>query len=378
MSMPRSDVVRILREQCNPAEDLVYFNSAAHGLLPRDGVLALEQYLEQLRHGATEQEFAPSVQRLRGQLAELIGAETAQVAFCKNISEGLNIVIQGFPWQRGDEIIVCPPDTEHPTLLWAAQLLAPLGVIIRTVPASAEGLIPVEAIANSMIKTTRMVALSHVSFLTGSRVDLPRLGQFCRDSNVFLLVDAAQSVGFGPVDVETWMIDGLVANTHKGLLGLAGLGFLCLSPRWLPSIRPLSVGAESVEGAFEDWRWAPTMRRFEVGHVNSAAAVVASATVDLVRGAGLQPIQDHILHLRTYLVQALGDRGLAVVAPEASSHIVSVVPKRASPSSVVEALGRRGIKAAVRGSFVRFSLHGYNTEADVDRLVLALKQENIG
>lgn len=377
MSMPKSDPVQILREQCAPAADMVYFNSAAHGLLPQTGRFALEQYLERLRLGATGQDFAPNVQGLRGQLAEMVGTQTPNVALCKNVAEGLNIVIRGFPWTPGDEVIVCHSDIEHPTILWAAQSLAPLGVVVRTVPVGAEGCVSVDAIASLMTAATRMVALSQVSFLTGGQIDLPRLGQLCRDSNSFLLVDAAQSVGFAPIDFDNWMIDGLVANTHKGLLGLAGLGFLCLAPQWAPQIRPLTVGAESAEGTFDNWRWAPTMRRFEVGHVNSAAAVVASAAAELLSGVGLQPISDHILHVRSCLVQALRKQGLSVVAPNASSHIVSVMPWRGSARSVVETLEQQGIKAAARGNFVRFSLHGYNTEQDVDRLALALEREHI-
>lgn len=373
--MPEAPLDR-LRAQCwSSTGDLLYFNSAAHGLLPDCARIAVEQYLTDLQHGASEQEFSPAVERLRTNLAQWVGCADADLAFCQNVSAGLNIILRGFAWEPGRHILLCP-EIEHPTLIWAARALDPLGVKVRTVPAP-RGQVLAEDVVAAMSDETQMVALSAVSYLSGGRIDLAKVGAACRQRHVFFLVDAAQSVGFARINMKEQFIDGLVANVHKGLLGLAGLGFLGVNRQWLPHIRPLVVGQESVDSRQEPWQWADSARRFEVGHRNSVAAVATLASLELLGSVGIDAIERHIVNLRHYLVNCLMAENLRVLAPDADSHIVAIEPHQGSAAELVQALSARGVKAAARGQYVRFSLHAYNVYDDVDRLLDIVRRDNL-
>jgi selenocysteine lyase/cysteine desulfurase len=132
------------------------------------------------------------------------------------------------------------------------------------------------------------------------------------------------------------------------------------------------VGQESVKGQYDRWQWAETARRFEVGHRNSVAAIAVLASLTLLRQVSIEIVAEHIYNLRAYLVDQLRALGFLVVAPDAHSHIVSIQPANVRAADMVQKLSQRSVKSAARGPFVRFSLHGYNTYDDVDRLTKIL------
>ncbi len=168
-----------------------------------------------------------------------------EIAFTKNVSEGLNMVATALPWQAGDNVVVCP-ELEHPNNVYCWLNLRRHGVNVRTVQAR-DGHLPVDDMAQRIDDRTRAVTASTVTFAPGFRTDIDALGRICRDRGMFFLVDAAQSCGVLHTDVAASHIDGLAVSTQKGLLGLYGMGFLYCRREWAEQMQPAYLARFGVD-----------------------------------------------------------------------------------------------------------------------------------
>src|SRR3954470_16770004 len=183
-------------------ERWTYMDVSARGVLSREVRAALDAHLDdRMMNGATDKDqFFAMVERARGRFAQLINAEADEIAYTKNISEGLNIIATGIDWRRGDNVVLCP-ELEHPNNVYVWLNLRRFGVEVRTVPPR-DGHIPIDALIERMDERTRIVTVATVSFAPGFRTDVEALGTVCRERGVMLLVDAAQSVGVQHTDVR--------------------------------------------------------------------------------------------------------------------------------------------------------------------------------
>src|SRR3954454_2302461 len=178
------------------------------------------------------------VEEVRRQAGLLLNADSLDLAFVKNTSEGIGIVAEGLPWRHGDNVVTAAD--EYPANLYPWLNLAGRGVEVRTVP-SRDGRIEVEDLAAAIDPRTRLVSLSFVEFATGFRNDLDRVGQLCRERGVLFFVDAIQGLGVLPLDVSRTPIDFLAADGHKWLLGPEGAGLLYVRSELVEQLHPVGV-----------------------------------------------------------------------------------------------------------------------------------------
>src|SRR5208282_3699262 len=129
----------------------------------------------------------------RARFAGLIHAEPDEIAFTKNVSEGINMIAAGLPWQPGDNVVVAV-EAEHPNNVYAWLNLGRRGVVVKKVP-TRDGEIVASSVIDAIDARTRLVAVASQTFSPGLRTDIDTIGAACRDRDVFLLVDGAQSVG---------------------------------------------------------------------------------------------------------------------------------------------------------------------------------------
>ena len=218
------DALTAARAQFPALERWTYMDVAGRGVLSRAVRAALDAHLdERMMNGGDKAKFFDLVESTRARFAQLINAAPDEIAFTKNISEGLNMVATGFDWKRGDNVILCP-ELEHPNNVYPWLNMQRYGLEIRTV-ASRDGHIPVEDMIARLDDRTRVATVSTVTFAPGFRTEVEKLGRACRKRGVMLLVDAAQSLGTTHTDVARDGIDALAVSTQKGLLGLYGMGF---------------------------------------------------------------------------------------------------------------------------------------------------------
>src|SRR5260370_29505546 len=188
------------------------------------------------------------VEEVRGLFGKLLNADPKDIAFAKNTSEGIGFVAEGFPWQSGDNVVTAAE--EYPSNLYPWMNLASRGVTLRTVP-SRDGRILLDDIVAAIDNRTRLVSLSSVEYASGFRNDLGAIGQFCRERGIFFFVDAIQSLGVLPLDVQQTPIDALAADGHKWLFGPEGAGIFYLRREWVQRLHAVGVGWNSVIGSHD-------------------------------------------------------------------------------------------------------------------------------
>jgi cysteine desulfurase/selenocysteine lyase len=314
--------------------DTAYLDVAARGPLPLPARRAAEAMLMAQATGAVDKAaWFAMAERARAKAAALLSVASADLAFTKNASEGLNIVAAALPLEPGDGILLAP-GVEHPNnvfpWLWQAETRG--AAVRQVVPTAGQAL--EEALADALGPRTRLVAVTSVDFASGRRTDLRRLGEACRARGAFLLVDAAQSAGVLAEDLSGLPVDGWATAAQKGLLGLYGLGLLHVRRDWAERMRPAFLARFSVElaeqheaaGPDGGWRLREGAGRFEVGNHNFVALAALEASLDLLLSLGRAEVERRATAAAAALrggIEALG-LPLLPVPPAHRCHIVSV------------------------------------------------------
>jgi selenocysteine lyase/cysteine desulfurase len=360
--------------------ELVYLNHAGVAPISTRVEEALRRYsAEALRRGAFDYEafFDAEIERVRGRAATLLGAAADEIAFAKNTTEGLGIVAAGLDWRPGDRVVTC--DLEYPSNVYPWWWLRDRGV--ETVMLRSEdGRLPVARVEEALRDPgVRMLALSSVEFGSGFRHDLPALGALCRERGVLFCVDAIQSLGLLPLDVEASGIDFLAADGHKWLLSVEGCGIFYCAKRVLDRVTPRVVGWRSVTDNTNYDRYhldlQPSAGRFEEGSPNAPGIFALGAAIDLALELGVAEIAERVLALGAHLIAGLDRRGAIVTSPcgpGERSGIVSFRWQDEEPRDTAARLRAARIFVVARRGGVRASPHYYNTEAEIDALVGAL------
>jgi len=361
---------------------------------PLSGALqrAVAAHLSDPEYGFDKERSLSLVEQTRALFAQLINAQPDDIALTKNVSDGLNCIANAIDWKAGDNLIVCPA-LEHPNnrYLWL-QLARRMGVELRLVPAPSNEY-PIEAMAAAIDERTRLVAISSVSYVPGFSTPLALLSQACRQNDVLLLVDAAQSIGPLHTDVLANGIDALAVTTQKGLLGVYGMGFLYVRPAWAQRLQPASLGRfgfdeKSTMGKGlinEPLALRQGARRFDLGNYNLVGAVAARESLLLLTSIGTEAIQAHNVQLAKHLHDGLLVLGLPVCQPQDEENLTHVVSlgslNSASNTAEVELLHRlyvylelNRVRSSWRNGILRFSIHLYNNTADIET-VLSLARE---
>lgn len=370
--------IQAVREQFPITRNYNFQNHAAVAPLSRPAADAAREYLDHsLEHSYIDGDFFKRVDQVRAQAARLIGAKTDEVTFSKNTSDGISMVANGLSWSTGDNVVIT--NAEFPANVYAWQALRSRGVEVRMV-LEEDGRIPLERIVESIDARTRVVAISSVQFASGFRTDLATLGEHCAAKGVFLCVDAIQSLGAFPIDVEAMKIDFLAADGHKWLCAPEGVGIFYVSKQVQGHLRPTSVGWLSMKNpfAFGKYRFefADSAKRYDNGSYNLAGIFALGGALSLIEEIGAENISKRILALTDRLVEGLRGKGYRMVSSRSPSEASGIVAFR-SDDEDLEAIRKHleeehHIVIAVRCGRLRASPHFYNTEAEIDQLIEAL------
>ncbi len=367
-----------LRDEFPITRNYNFQNHAAVAPISRRAAQAAQTYLTQSQDtGYLEGHFYRHADRVRAQIARLINAKSDEVTFCKNTSEGLSLVANGLSWNNGDNIVTT--NVEFPANMYPWMALRPRGVQVRMV-FEEDGRIPLESILQSIDNRTRLVTISSVQFASGFRTDLATLGDYCQSKGVLLCVDAIQSLGAFPIDVNAMNIDFLAADGHKWLCAPEGIGILFVRKELQGHLRPSSIGWLSMKDPFNfnryQFEFADSARRYDSGSYNLAGIFALGGAMELVQEIGVETISKHLLQLSDRLVEMLREKGYRVFSsrePGEGSGIVSFFSDVHAPQPIQSHLqAERRIVIAVRAGRLRASPHVYNSEREIDQLVDAL------
>lgn len=309
---------------------------------------------------------------LRTRLAKLINARSVdEIVLMPNTAAGINAAALSLPLRAGDNVLVL--DGDYPANIYPWMNLAHRGILTKVVPQRNGGL-DLAMLASRIDSRTRVIALSTVLFATGFRNDLQAVGKLCQERGIHFVVDAIQSLGALPFDVQAANVDFLACGSQKWLLGPIGAGFLYARREVLDDLVPGPyVGATSVVDFvnFLDYNFTllPTAERFSIGSPNFAGLIGLGASVELIQEIGIERIAERVLMLAGLLIQDMEARGYrlgADTAPEHRSGIVIVEVDDPLTTSV--RLKEAGIICTPRGKGIRIAPHFYNTEEEILRI----------
>jgi selenocysteine lyase/cysteine desulfurase len=314
---------------------------------------------------------------IRAALASLIGAETEEIAFVKNTSEGISLVAAGLDWRAGDNVIAV--DGEYPSNVYPWWGLRRWGVETRLVKAR-RGRVHAGDVAELIDTHTRVVSVSFVDWSSGARTDLRPIGELCRKRGVLFCVDGIQGVGAVPLDVRAAQIDCLAVGGHKWLLAPEGCGFLFVSRRALPQVQSVLHGWKSVTDpeTYLPYHFdpRPDAARFEPGSPSHLSSHALGAAVELLLEVGPSNVWQRLVDITDRLAAGLKARGAEILSPwgeEERSGIV-VFKTGADPVRLALRLNQRGFVVRVRGGGIRVAPHFYINETDIERFLEQLDQ----
>ena len=367
-----------LRDEFPITRNYNFQNHAAVAPVCRRAADAAREYFTHAeQYGYLNGGFYKRADRVRARLAELMGGNPDEVTFIKNTSEGLSLVANGLTWSTGDNVVIS--NAEFPANVYPWQALRSRGVQVRMV-LEEDGRIPIEQVIEMIDSRTRVVAISSVQFASGFRTDLATLGQYCQSKGVLLCVDAIQSLGVLPIDVEAMGIDFLAADGHKWLCAPEGAGIFYVRKQLQGHLKPTSVGWMSVKEPWNfskyNFEFADSAKRYDSGSYNLPGIFALGAAGDLVFEIGIEKIANRILTLTDRLVAGLKDKGYRIVssrAPTEASGIVAFTSDIHDHETIQRHLQtEHRIVIAVRSGRLRASPHMYNTEREIDQLVETL------
>ncbi|MGM8934110.1 aminotransferase class V-fold PLP-dependent enzyme [Pseudomonas neustonica] len=360
--------------------DICYLNHAAVAPWPKRAADAVSRFAqENARQGARDYpRWAKQETHLRQQLKQLVNAPSVDdIALVKNTSEALSFVAHGINWQAGDEIITS--DQEFPSNRIPWEALSSRGVNVRQI--SLQGDDPEQALIDAMNENTRLLTISSVQYASGLRMDLKRLGAACRTRKILFCVDAIQTIGALPFDVQSIDCDFAMADGHKWLLGPEGLGVFYCRESVRDQLQLTQHGWHMVEAMgnydLKQWQPASSARRFEAGSPNTLAQHALSASLELLLDTGMDRVgallQQRVTYLITALQQTPGVRLLSPEAPERRAGIVTFAIEGVDHPRLHRELMQSGIICAQRGGGIRWSPHFYMTEDTLDQAVSQLQ-----
>ncbi len=372
------DAIESIRKEFPHTERMIYFEHAAVAPLSGRVVQAVSSFLTDRHAGRVkfDEDMIAALEDLRAKLAHFLHAIPEEIALIPNTSTGLNILAQGLSLEPGDHILV--PDVEFPSNVYPYLNLQKKGIVVDFL-SPVKGRIGLEEIRKAVTPRTRLLAISFVQFTNGFRADVKAIANWCHERGLWLAVDGIQGVGALQMDVRDWGVDFLSVGGHKWMMSPIGTGFLYIRPELLRIVEPPFVSWLSVKNPWDllDFRldFLDSAQRFEMASQNFLGFFGMRASLDLFLEVGGEAIERRILDLTDYMVAGLEKMGAKILSPRGESERSGIVTFSLLPDNekLHRELEKRQIFVSYRLGNLRASPHFYNTRAEVDQFLSALR-----
>lgn len=357
-------------------KEWTYLDTAFVGLFPRQVRGGYEEFIDNWMNFRVTgrktilEEWLKKSDKVRRMLASLIGACNNEIAFTMCTGSGLNIVVNGMDWKKGDNVVF--PEWEHNPL--DTMTLRKNKVEVRPLKIR-DGRVELSDFEKAVDDKTKLVQISQVNYVNGYQFDLRKVAEIAHKHGSKLLVDATQAIGTLAIDVKREEVDYLSAAPYKYLMGPAGLAFLYVKQENILELSPDRIGwknqlweGNKAEKTLENQE---TAEKFEYGTLHFGGMYGLERSLDYIRKVGMDAIEVRNLHLANYLWTRLNDIGMKMFTPKGTkSPIVTFYEKDAI--ELAAKLMAQKVKVSGRmafGGHIRVSPHFYNTEADIDYFI---------
>jgi cysteine desulfurase/selenocysteine lyase len=376
-------------------EDVIYLDSASTSLTPEPVLRVVLDYFHNYRANVGRGIYRTAQiadQRYRDahrKVADFIDAREGATIFTRNTTESINMVAMGIGWKKGDRVVTTI--TEHHSNLLPWMRLNKVGVELKTIVASREGIIDLADWERAIDDKTRLVSVSQLSNALGTVQPVKEISKLCRERGAMLLVDGAQSVPHMPISVAEIGCDFLCFSGHK-MLGPTGTGVLWVKKP--DEIEPLLAGGGMVEDVGDHgYDIKQGYEGFEAGTPDISGGIGLGAAVDYLKDVGVEEIHRHESKLTRRLLQGMQSiKGVDIIGPQdlksrgavVSFNVSGLMPQEvalmldsASNISVrsghhccIPLMKHLGLKYGT----VRASMYLYNTKEEIDKLLSTVEQ----
>jgi cysteine desulfurase / selenocysteine lyase len=381
------------RRETPGCQHVIHLNNAGASLMPEPVLRAVTEHLElEARIGGYEAAARreDAWQHTYDAIATLINSDRDEIAVVENATRAWDMAFYGLRFASGDRILTSAAEYGSNYLAYL-QTNRRTGVSVEVVPDDERGEVSLDALAEMLDERVKLVAITHVPTNGGLVNPAEGVGELARQADVPFLLDACQSMGQMPLDVERIGCDMLAATGRKFLRGPRGTGFLYMRRELIERIEPPFIDVLSAEWTGRDtYRWRSDARRFENWETNYATKIGLGAAVDYALRWGLEDIRDHNYPLAARLRARLRELPRVVVLDlgREPCAIVTFTIAGSDPRAVARKLSERRINVSVstiedtrldmeargRESWVRASVHYFNSEDEIAELADAVEQ----
>ncbi|MBK8613769.1 MAG: aminotransferase class V-fold PLP-dependent enzyme [Flavobacteriales bacterium] len=390
MTITDIDVAKA-RAQTPGCERVLHFNNAGAGLLSRAVIETLTEHLRlESLTGSYEAQAAKAdaLQNVYASFAALLNCRADEIALTDGSTQAWHRAFHAVPLERGDRVLTASNEYNS-NWLSLRRTCDRIGCSLEVIPNDVHGQLDVRALTNMLDDRVKLLAITHIATSNGMVNPVEAVGAALRGSNAIYLLDACQSVGQMPLDVDRIGCDLLTGAGRKFLRGPRGTGFMYVRRSVLDRIEPAVIDIHAARWTGRDtYAWRADARRFEQMEFNVADRLGLGAAVDHALGWGLDAIEARILGLSTLLRKRLSELPGVEVRDQGTrpSGINTFTLAVRKAEDVMLKLRAQEINCSVtridwawldlepRGitEMIRASLHYYNTEEEVERFVQAI------
>jgi cysteine desulfurase/selenocysteine lyase len=380
------------RQDTPGCEHVLHFNNAGSSLMPQrvlDATIGHLQLEAQIGGYEAAEQADAAIEHVYDAAARLINCSREEIAVIENATRAWDMAFYALPFRPGERILTAMAEYASNYIAFL-QVARKTGAVVEVIPNDSHGQISLEALREAIDEKVKLIAITHVPTNGGLVNPAIEVGKITREHGILYLLDACQSVGQMPIDVEQIGCDLLSATGRKYLRGPRGTGFLYVRKSVLERLEPPFLDLHAAEWVSKDtYVMSPDARRFETWESNFAGKIGLGVAIDYALEWGMDTIWRRVKSLaymlRTQLSPLPGvivrDRGVTQCG------IVTFSVEDKSPDEIKLALGKQHINVSVtrRGStlldmdarelesMVRASVHYYNSEDEVERFCRAVE-----
>jgi len=366
---------------------VAYMNSASNAPVPFYSIKAMTDFLVECSENGPDsptvlEDVEHRMQEARNDIAKLINCKPEEVVFTQSTTEGINYVANGLAFKKSETVIIRDGDHEHPANYVPWMRLKEKGVKVKKLEIDDNGFFDLDELEEKIDHKTRLLAISHALFNTGSILPVEKVGKIAASKKVIFFLDAAQTVGCLPIDVKKINCDFMAFTGSKWLCGPMGTGILYCSKDASDELEPLQSGGESalvLKGEKVSHMDMP--QRMQAGFRNWVGIVGLAASVRYITRVGISSIREKNMQLAEMLRRELTKLpNIAVYGPKDESMRTSVISfnvgsveagyvvKKLEESRIIFA--KRDIS---RKKVVRASPHFFNQVNEIQKAVDVIK-----
>ncbi|MDQ3393115.1 MAG: aminotransferase class V-fold PLP-dependent enzyme [Bacteroidota bacterium] len=359
----------LIRKEYPLVENFTYLNTPVLGAISKKTSEKAQKLVEELLHFGpyNYQYWIQAVHDVRNDAASLINASSNEIAFLSDVATGMNFISQMLP-ENNAEIILYEKDFPSVVLPWMNQNRK-----INLIPSECKGNITTELLEEIRTPESKILALSYVQYNKGFKIDIGKIGNWCKENDIIFIVDATQAIGAFEIDVEVHKIDFLVASLYKWTLGGYGTAILYINSEVFENNLP-AVGWHSLvqnDGTNSLKNLKKTVSALEIGHPKIQNILMAGNAIKEILDINVVNIEQRIVKLTKQLHAQLKEKNVKILSDYNNKNLSGITIIEGT-ADTVEHLEQKNILCSLRGEGVRLGLHFYNNEQDINHLISVL------